>query len=70
MAKMTTKFADAGTAFLVRKARAAIASGRELLIPKAVVDRLARANLGRVPRESQIRSAMSFWRRSRKSGNP
>jgi DNA-binding XRE family transcriptional regulator len=32
---------DAGTARIVRKARAAIAAGHEVLLPKAVVDRLA-----------------------------
>jgi hypothetical protein len=32
---------DAGTARIVRKAKAAIAAGREALLPKAVVDRLA-----------------------------
>jgi DNA-binding XRE family transcriptional regulator len=32
---------DVGTARLVRKARKAIAAGREMLIPKSVVDRLA-----------------------------
>ena len=32
---------DVGTARLVRKARAAVASGQEVLLPKSVVDRLA-----------------------------
>jgi len=32
---------DVGTARLVRKARAAVADGNEVLLPKAVVDRLA-----------------------------
>jgi hypothetical protein len=32
---------DAGTARIVRKARTAIAAGSEILLPKAVVDRLA-----------------------------
>jgi DNA-binding XRE family transcriptional regulator len=32
---------DVGTARLVREARAAVAAGREVLLPKAVVDRLA-----------------------------
>jgi predicted transcriptional regulator len=32
---------DAGTARLVRKARAAIEAGQEVLLPKSVVDRLA-----------------------------
>lgn len=32
---------DAGTARLVRKARAAVESGQEVLLPKSVVDRLA-----------------------------
>ena len=32
---------DAGTARVVRKARAAIAAGREIVLPKSVVDRLA-----------------------------
>jgi hypothetical protein len=32
---------DAGTARIVRKARAAIAAGDEVVLPKAVVDRLA-----------------------------
>jgi DNA-binding XRE family transcriptional regulator len=32
---------DVGTARLVRKARAAVAEGNEVLLPKAVVDRLA-----------------------------
>ena len=32
---------DVGTARLVRKARAAVSSGQEVLLPKSVVDRLA-----------------------------
>jgi DNA-binding XRE family transcriptional regulator len=32
---------DVGTARLVRKARAAVEAGREVLLPKAIVDRLA-----------------------------
>jgi predicted transcriptional regulator len=32
---------DAGTARIVRKTKAAVAAGREILLPKAVVDRLA-----------------------------
>jgi ribosome-binding protein aMBF1 (putative translation factor) len=32
---------DAGTARIVRKTKAAIAAGREILLPKMVVDRLA-----------------------------
>jgi DNA-binding XRE family transcriptional regulator len=32
---------DVGTARLVRKARAAVAAGSEVLLPKAIVDRLA-----------------------------
>ena len=32
---------DAGTARIVRKTKAAVAAGREILLPKIVVDRLA-----------------------------
>jgi Helix-turn-helix len=32
---------DAGTARIVRKTKAAVAAGREILLPKTVVDRLA-----------------------------
>ena len=32
---------DVGTARLVRRARAAVAGGQEILLPKAIVDRLA-----------------------------
>ena len=35
---------DAGTARVVRRARAAIATGREIVLPKAVVDHLAAAD--------------------------
>jgi DNA-binding XRE family transcriptional regulator len=43
---------DVGTARLVRKARAAVESGQEVLLPKVVVDRLAaRENPVRVLRE-------------------
>jgi predicted transcriptional regulator len=38
---MITKFEDAGTVRLVRRARATAASGREVLLPMTVVDRLA-----------------------------
>ena len=32
---------DAGTARIVRKTKAAVAAGREILLPKMIVDRLA-----------------------------
>jgi hypothetical protein len=32
---------DAGTARIVRKTKAAVAAGREILLPKTLVDRLA-----------------------------
>jgi DNA-binding XRE family transcriptional regulator len=43
---------DAGVARIVRRARAALAAGREIVLPKAIVDRLAAgANPIRVLRE-------------------
>jgi transcriptional regulator with XRE-family HTH domain len=48
---------DAGTARVVRKARAAIAAGHEIILPKTVVDRLAAgANPIRVLREWRERT--------------
>jgi DNA-binding XRE family transcriptional regulator len=51
-AQAEERIEDAGTARLVRKARQAIAEGREVVVPKQVVDRLAaRENAIRVLRE-------------------
>jgi hypothetical protein len=38
---MTERDEDAGTGRIVRETKAAIAAGQEILLPKAVVDRLA-----------------------------
>jgi hypothetical protein len=49
---MTERNEDAGTARIVRETKAAIAAGREILLPKPVVDRLAAGeNSTRVLRE-------------------
>jgi hypothetical protein len=49
----------AGTARIVRKTKAAIAAGREILLPKAVVDRLAAGeNPIRVLREWQGKKSL------------
>jgi hypothetical protein len=48
----TERSEDAGTARIVRETKAAVAAGQEILLPKAVVDRLAAGeNPTRVLRE-------------------